>query len=542
MIKPTLKTKITLILPLTTCLVMAMLLYVTRYYFVNTVKETISTQQNFTLGVMADDIDQKLVSDQRVLIEISRKITAAQIAEPARSLDFLQAQSENRLRFDNGLFLFDKNGRMLAESPLGLKRRGKDFSFRDYLKTTFSSKKPYISDPYLSSQEHHHPAIMMTAPIFDAQGNLLAVLGGSLDLLHDNFLSKLTTRKIGKTGYLFLFDTGRTMIVHPDPTRIMQKDIPQGANKLLDRSIRGFDGTEETINSRGLSVLTSFKHIKTKNWILGANLPTEEAYAPIIRLQIFFAAFSIPTLMLLFFALRRLLGRITEPLLDFTRHVEQLPTKTGSERLYPQQTAGEIATLSSAFNSLIVDLDRQRDEMAQRELLYRTMTTFSSDLVFWTSPRMDVIHYISPDCDSMCGYKDEEFYRDPDLLNRIIHPDYREIWRKQLEQTEKGICTEGTEPVEFALVTRAGATIWVSHDCRSVWSDDGKFLGIRGSFRDITDQQKADQQLNRQNEYLRALHETTLGLIGRLDLHSLLSAIISRAAALMNTDQALSIF
>src|SRR6185295_13925775 len=45
----------------------------------------------------------------------------------------------------------------------------------------------------------------------------------------------------------------------------------------------------------------------------------------------------------------------------------------------------------------------------------------------------------------------------------------------------------------------------------------------------------ADLLLHRQNEYLRALHETTLGLIGRLDLHSLLSTIISRAAALMNT-------
>src|SRR5450631_3685768 len=96
-------------------------------------------------------------------------------------------------------------------------------------------------------------------------------------------------------------------------------------------------------------------------------------YAPIVHLQIVFAAISIPTLLLLFFALRRLFGKITEPLLDFTRHVELLPTKTGTDRLYPQQTAGEIATLSNAFNNLISDLDRQRKEMAQREEYLRAL-------------------------------------------------------------------------------------------------------------------------------------------------------------------------
>ncbi len=114
---------------------------------------------------------------------------------------------------------------------------------------------------------------MFTAPISDRDGSLLAVLGGSVDLTASSFLGRLADIKIGKTGYLFLFSSDRLMVLHPDKNRIMKNDIPTGANRLLDKAIEGFEGTGETVNSRGLPHLSSFKHLKTKNWILGANYP-----------------------------------------------------------------------------------------------------------------------------------------------------------------------------------------------------------------------------------------------------------------------------
>ena len=46
---------------------------------------------------------------------------------------------------------------------------------------------------------------------------------------------------------------------------------------------------------------------------------------------------------------------------------------------------------------------------------------------------------------------------------------------------------------------------------------------------------RVEKALYRQNEYLTALHETTLGLINRLELADLLQAILERAAAMMGT-------
>jgi len=63
----------------------------------------------------------------------------------------------------------------------------------------------------------------------------------------------------------------------------------------------------------------------------------------------------------------------------------------------------------------------------------------------------------------------------------------------------------------------------------------GNPVGRMVVLRDITIHRRVEAQLRRQNEYLAALHATTLGLISRLDLNDLLSALITRAGQLAGT-------
>jgi GAF domain-containing protein len=52
---------------------------------------------------------------------------------------------------------------------------------------------------------------------------------------------------------------------------------------------------------------------------------------------------------------------------------------------------------------------------------------------------------------------------------------------------------------------------------------------IRSFVIDITERKHAEEALQRHNDYLAALHATTLGMIGRLELGELLQAIVTRA-------------
>ena len=144
--------------------------------------------------------------------------------------------------------------------------------------------------------------------------------------MKDNFLGKLAKVRIAQTGYIYLFDTSRTVIIHPDRSRILKRDVPPGANKLFDRAIEGFDGTGATVNSRGLHALSSFKHLKATNWILAANYPEAEAYAPIYRAQRYFLMALAPALVVTVLMVWLFMRRLTAPLRLLTGHVRNIAT------------------------------------------------------------------------------------------------------------------------------------------------------------------------------------------------------------------------
>jgi PAS domain S-box-containing protein len=64
---------------------------------------------------------------------------------------------------------------------------------------------------------------------------------------------------------------------------------------------------------------------------------------------------------------------------------------------------------------------------------------------------------------------------------------------------------------------------------------DGQQKGLIVIYHDLTELKQAEEAVQRQNEYLGALHETTLGLISRLDLNDLLKDLIRRAGTLLGT-------
>ncbi len=53
---------------------------------------------------------------------------------------------------------------------------------------------------------------------------------------------------------------------------------------------------------------------------------------------------------------------------------------------------------------------------------------------------------------------------------------------------------------------------------------------------EVNERRRAEEELRRRNEYLAALHETTLALMNRLEVADLLSAIVTRAAQLLGTE------
>ncbi|MBT1076513.1 SpoIIE family protein phosphatase [Geobacter grbiciae] len=158
--------------------------------------------------------------------------------------------------------------------------------------------------------------------------------------------------------------------------------------------------------------------------------------------------------------------------------------------------------------------ERRRAEEALREaaVKYRIVADNTFNWEFWLSPEGRVI-YTSPSCERICGYEVEAFNADPGLIWDIVHPDDRRLVEgHRHEVREAKVLGE----LEFRIVHRDGHIRWIHHVCQPVFDDNGTYLGIRGSFSDITEQKKAaaalldNARINRELEIAKEIQQSFL--------------------------------
>jgi PAS domain S-box-containing protein len=139
---------------------------------------------------------------------------------------------------------------------------------------------------------------------------------------------------------------------------------------------------------------------------------------------------------------------------------------------------------------------------------YRIVADNTYDWEFWLSPEGDFL-YSSPSCERITGYKAQEFGNDSGLLNKIIHPDDLPVFSVHREQiTEDYHCHEEQE---FRIIRKDGVIRWIGHVCQPVYDDDGSFIGIRGSNRDITEHWQARQEIMQSEEkFSKVFHQSPI--------------------------------
>jgi signal transduction histidine kinase/ActR/RegA family two-component response regulator len=332
-----------------------------------TEKQNSLSQDYFAIvSTIADELDAKLRMAHGAVIAVAAAVPGKAMEDYHASEAFLNDQVALHALFDNGLFLVSPEGRLIGESPPRPERRGTDVSAREYFHKTIQTRKPYISKPYRSTHNPGQPAVIMTAPVFDKKGELIGLLYGSMSLMGTNILADVGKQRIGSTGYLFLADGYDSMIVHPDMDRIMQPTVAPGQNLIYDRAVSGWEGTDITINSKGVKLFESVKHLKTTGWIVAAHLPYAEFYEPIAHARRYFLeAIGLGTIVVLALVWL-LIGRLTRPLSNMTRQVQSMAEAPSAETRITVTSADEIGVLATAFNALLEKFARLNAELESK--------------------------------------------------------------------------------------------------------------------------------------------------------------------------------
>jgi formate hydrogenlyase transcriptional activator len=131
------------------------------------------------------------------------------------------------------------------------------------------------------------------------------------------------------------------------------------------------------------------------------------------------------------------------------------------------------------------------DKFRKAKLYYRTIADFTYDWETWENPDCSY-NYVSPSFERVAGYSPQQLVNRPELLNEMILPDDLTSW---LEHHQVTHVQNETGEIQFRIRAKNGQIRWIEHKCQSVYNDQGEYLGVRASNRDITKRKMAEEEL-----------------------------------------------
>nr|WP_321255815.1 PAS domain S-box protein [uncultured Pseudodesulfovibrio sp.] len=162
---------------------------------------------------------------------------------------------------------------------------------------------------------------------------------------------------------------------------------------------------------------------------------------------------------------------------------------------------------------MIRDMRNGTARLAESEERYRTVAEFTHDWEYWLAPN-DTYQYVSPACERITGYGPDEFFLDPELFERLIHPDDREVVLSRMASVEK---MHHRMRFDCRIIARDGRVHWVAYNSMPVYSPSGLYLGVRASVREIEHRKRLENELRESRALYQGLVENSRSMVLQLD-------------------------
>lgn len=414
-------------------------------------------QQDALAESVADDLADKLELHLAVLEQSGTLLDTATLADADARQRFLARVSPARQLFD-GVAIVSLGGDVLTNEPPFAPGTQVNIRDRPYFHKLLASGLATISMP-LQSRSGTGAIVLMAAPVRDAEGRLVAIVGGGLQLQRGNLFGQLAQAPVGRTGRFEVVTTGASpvYVVHPDPSRLLTAAAPIDHGDVVTRKlIRGVD------------------------WELRVVLPAWEAAAPAKEAQRQLAGqlalLGTLTALLIWLAMRWLLA----PLATLHAAIRTQRESPGTPLQLDTSGGDERGDLAREFAALMDRLEQRRGELAA-VLEASPLGLFRVD----TQGRMV---YVNDAFRRIHGLDaDESGDAWIELVREEIRPRVRQAWVETLQR-----------PEPFSAVRRAtlrdGREVLLSVRAAPLLAG-GALLGHVGTVADVTEQANAEKAL-----------------------------------------------
>ena len=149
----------------------------------------------------------------------------------------------------------------------------------------------------------------------------------------------------------------------------------------------------------------------------------------------------------------------------------------------------------------VARLVRQQQEAETR---YRTLVEQTPAITYVQEPlessNPKAVTYVSPQYETILGYRPESKMIDEDHWNRIVHPEDRERVLAEEARTDQ---TGEPFNVEYRVIAGDGRVVWVRDEATLVRDEEGQPLYWLGVQYDVTEQKREAQERERIEQELR---------------------------------------
>ncbi|NJP07119.1 MAG: PAS domain S-box protein [Chloroflexaceae bacterium] len=171
--------------------------------------------------------------------------------------------------------------------------------------------------------------------------------------------------------------------------------------------------------------------------------------------------------------------------------------------------------------------ERKRSEEALRksEARFRTLAENARDMIFrYRLVPTRGFEYVSPSVRRITGYTQAEYYADPDIDLKNLHPKSRPVFDVFMNSAESY-----HEQIIMRYVHKNGRDVWLEQSHWQVVDEQGKAIAIEGISRDITERVEIEQAL-------RIQHDLAVALSSENDLVSALNQVLTAVITIEEID------
>ena len=175
----------------------------------------------------------------------------------------------------------------------------------------------------------------------------------------------------------------------------------------------------------------------------------------------------------------------------FLSTIREVAASSAAGELRPAAPADQEPAIYKMYNAaLIRKLEEKMEALAESEGRFRRLAENAPDMIY----RYEIfperrVSYVSPAATALTGYQPTEFYENPEIGEKLVHPDESpeakaSLWGHNSRQN----------PVTMRWLSKDGRCIWIEQRHVPVTDRAGRPVAFEGIIRDITNRVTAERE------------------------------------------------